>query len=288
MSVYQIQNISEYDRFNKAYHIQELLPSHEFQDKDYHRHDYFEIMFFERGGGEHLIDFTSYNIENYNCHFVLPGQVHKLKRKPNSNGYVLLFSEEIVLKQNSSENILFELPFYNDVLPLSWSLSSQVYLELAYLLNKLLKELTNHEPLNELPTLYLNLCLSVLKRSIQEQMPLNIKDNRGQTLVFIKFKRLLEENFFRGLKPADYASQLGITTGHLSDVLKDAYNKTTGDLIHDRIILESKRLLFYTQLTVNEISYKVGFEDPSYFIRLFKKETKVTPRDYRVLIRQKS
>lgn len=286
---YIIQSISDFDNFNKPYHVIELLPLKEMLDKDYHRHDYYEIMLFEKGSGEHIIDFNSFKIENHSVHFVLPGQVHKLKRTAKSNGYAILFSEDLVVNgKDSSENIIFDLPFYNNTLPCCLSFSKEEYHELVYLSEKLRKEESGKNESDTVAGLYLNLMLSLLHRICSKHSGQVSEETNNKTALLIKFKRLLEKNFASGMKPGNYSAALNISTGHLNDILKEAYQKTTGELLQERVVLESKRLLFHTDLTVNEIAFKLGFEDPGYFARLFRKHTDSTPKDYRISSRKKS
>lgn len=286
---YSIQSISEFDNFNKPYHVISLLPEKELSDKDYHRHDYYEIMLFEKGGGEHIIDFNSLKIDNYSVHFVLPGQVHKLKRKKHSNGFAVLFSEEFILvNKKEKENTIFELPFYNNTLPCSLPLTKNEFNELGFLIQKIELEEKQNEGHDKIAGAYINLLLLILQRACNNFVNQSGKEISGKTGLLIAFKRLLEKNFASGMKPGEYGKHLNITTGYLNDILKEAFNKTTGELLQERIVLEGKRLLFHTDLTINEVAYKLGFEDPAYFARLFRKNTGLTPKDYRVSSRKKS
>jgi AraC family transcriptional activator of pobA len=289
-SKYALQTISDHNHEGKAFHVLKLQPLKSGISREYHRHDYHEIVFFERGGGEHIIDFKSHKINNYSAHFVLPGQVHKLNREKKSNGYALLFSEDLILKNDGAKNnLMFDLPFYNQKLANNALLSKNDYAEITYLLDKLITEQRSTQILSETVSgAYLTLILFLLNRVCLSNHPQHNADVNSKTTLLIKFKRLIEQNFLFGHKPGDYAAGLNITTGYLNDLVKEAFNKTTGEIIQERIILESKRLLFYTDLTVNEIAFKLGFDDPAYFARLFKKHLNSTPKEYRINIREKS
>lgn len=101
----------------------------------------------------------------------------------------------------------------------------------------------------------------------------------------IDFRRLLKEKFKQWKKPADYARALGTTVGHLNDCVKIASGLSVTEQIQHRIVLETKRLLFFSELTMKEIGYELGFEDPVYFNRLFKKLTGLTPLSFRTSFR---
>lgn len=81
--------------------------------------------------------------------------------------------------------------------------------------------------------------------------------------------------------PGDFAKQLNIHNNYLNKVLKSATGKTTSALIAERFVLEARALLKHTNWTIAEISWSLGFEDPSYFIKFFKKNEKLTPNGFR-------
>ena len=97
----------------------------------------------------------------------------------------------------------------------------------------------------------------------------------------------VEEKFLTLHKVNDYADLLAVTPNHLNDTTKKVTGKTALELIQDRLLLEAKRLLLHTEQTAKEISYQLGYNDPSYFTRFFKAQTERTPDDFRRQIREK-
>ncbi|WP_306301492.1 helix-turn-helix domain-containing protein [Verrucomicrobium spinosum] len=77
-----------------------------------------------------------------------------------------------------------------------------------------------------------------------------------------------------------------MTAGHLNDVVRQFTAGTAGELIHARELLEARRLLMHTELSVSEIAYRLGYKDPSYFARVFRKSTGQAPADFRAAIRE--
>jgi AraC family transcriptional regulator, transcriptional activator of pobA len=92
---------------------------------------------------------------------------------------------------------------------------------------------------------------------------------------------LIEKHFNELRLPKQYAALLFITANHLNALCKEMLGKTAGDLIRERIILEAKRLLTNADMTVTQIAYELNYKDNSYFNRFFKKETGLTPDDFR-------
>jgi len=97
-----------------------------------------------------------------------------------------------------------------------------------------------------------------------------------------QFGQLLENNFTHQKAASFYADSLNISLKHLNRICNEMLKKTTTQVITDRIILEAKRMLMNKDLTINEVATKLGYDDYSYFVRLFKKTTTMTPKAFRL------
>ena len=111
-----------------------------------------------------------------------------------------------------------------------------------------------------------------------EQSSFQINEKRTQ---LIRFINLIDENYQKGLTITEYAHLLHISTRTLSDLTNQLLGKSPSLMIQERIILEAQRMLLYSELNVNQIGYRLGFDDPSYFVKYFKKHTKVSPSEFR-------
>lgn len=101
--------------------------------------------------------------------------------------------------------------------------------------------------------------------------------------LLIEFRKLVNHKYHTFKTPKAYASELNITPNYLNSLCQKFFNKTAGEIIKERIVLEAKRLLMHSRLTISEVSYKLGFNDNSYFVRYFKKATGLTPNKFRNL-----
>ncbi|MEM9981742.1 MAG: helix-turn-helix transcriptional regulator, partial [Bacteroidota bacterium] len=100
-------------------------------------------------------------------------------------------------------------------------------------------------------------------------------------LITARFKKLVEKNFLHLRKVSAYAEKLYITPTYLNDTVKTITGQSASEIIHNRLIQEIKGELIQTELTINELSYQLGFNDVSYFCRFFKKNTGVSPQVFR-------
>jgi len=129
------------------------------------------------------------------------------------------------------------------------------------------------------------LCLKVLilvyRRNAYSRVGLIIADRKKQ--VISEFRKLVNNKFGELKTPKGYAQILNITPNYLNVICKEIYNKTVSEIIQERVILEAKRLLAHTGLSIAEISYRLGFDDNSYFGRYFKKAVGLPPAKYRAM-----
>lgn len=98
------------------------------------------------------------------------------------------------------------------------------------------------------------------------------------------FEALVDEHYTQHWSVADYASELAVTSGHLSRVMRRATGFPASRAIEERVVREARRHLAYTNLTVSMIAYDLGFIDPAYFSRVFSRATGVSPRAFRNIL----
>jgi len=246
-----------------------------------HRHNYYEIFVFTEGGGTHNIDFEDFNIASNSIHYVSPGQVHHVNRALDSSGYVILFSREFYYLNMQDKNLLFELPFLNNnskqpVL----NISADAFAQLLFVIQSMERECSSNLPLNEdILRSYLNILLLECKRNFDVLHPDVAVAHQNST--YQQFKVLLETHFIQKHKVSDYASLLHITEKHLNEVCKKAVGKKASEIIYERIILESKRLLLHSDYSNKEIAFFLHFDDPSHFNKFFKNKVGITPSSFK-------
>src|SRR5690606_18577858 len=93
------------------------------------------------------------------------------------------------------------------------------------------------------------------------RLPFTLDEKRTQ---LIQFVNLVDENYTKGYSVVEYADQMHISTRTLSDLTNQTLNKAPSQIIQERIVLEAQRMLVHSNFNVNQIGYRLGFEDPSY------------------------
>ena len=245
-----------------------------------HRHTFFELFIFESGKGTHEIDFNHYPVEADSVHFVSPGQIHHLVLK-NVKGYVLCFTEDFV-SLKSKGDFVEDFPFYDTSSPPFLKLSKDLSKEISALVNTANRDIrTLRQGNSELLHAYLTIVLLKIKTFYTESKKNHFQLNQTKKQKVAAFKKLVNAFFSVHRSVSDYASKLNVSPNYLNTLCKKHEGKTAMQLIHERLLLESKRLLYATDMNVKEISFYLRFEDVSYFNRFFKKQTGLTPSQYR-------
>jgi AraC family transcriptional activator of pobA len=254
------------------------LIDHSFVEEP-HRHNSYVLVFFTKGSGTHEIDFDVFAIQPGSMFFLQPGQMHHWNLSDDVEGFVIFYSQEMYNLYFGQKTIA-DYSFYSsvdnkpemvfDVSELKAILPYFESLIIETQSNQLLKQ---DKIMNLLDIIHIEIARKYSETHLHEAHSYNVKIKN--------FEVLLEQNFKTEKAPFFYASQLNITLKHLNRICNEMLQKTTTEVITARIILEAKRMLMDKKFTVNEIATELGFDDYSYFTRLFKKHTGMTPTDFR-------
>ncbi|KIF63870.1 AraC family transcriptional regulator [Pseudomonas fluorescens] len=95
------------------------------------------------------------------------------------------------------------------------------------------------------------------------------------------FIQLVEETYRQHVKVEDLAHRLGISVSHLNGTCRELAGQPALQIMHERQLLEAKRLLTYTSMTIYEMSELLGFSDPTNFTRLFRRRVGISPKAFR-------
>ncbi len=281
--VYSLHNFSSPERRSQQFQVEVFDANRHFSVKYPHRHDFFEVLYLHRGSGYHVIDSNNYEIKPPCVFFMSPGQAHKLELSHDIEGYIFIFTADFYLLNRSNQNSLIEFPFFytihQDNPPLLLESENDIcFLESLFRQGIAEMRQTGNYTV-ELLRSVLDLILTTCAARYQENENLF---HKGKGLILVKqFFHLLEENHLKNLSLSNYAEMIGVTPNHLTQTVKTLTGKTSSQIIKAKQLLEIKRLLVHTNLTVSEIANLLNFEDQSYFTKFFKRETGITPLQFR-------
>ena len=245
-----------------------------------HRHDHYELMIVTAADGQHQINFKSYDLQPGRVFFLFPGQVHVIEEF-DRDGWLVLFGEELFNRFSSlhsseiGSGILdtFTLFPYID-------LATDLAKSYDFLIQAIRQEL--EKPRQDVSILlhYVALLLLHANRlhAIQHPQPALVPKEK-ETIA--RLKQLIEEHYQTQHSIQFYASELSLPIRQLNAICRNSMGLTAYEILQERLLTESKVLLYTSTLSVKEIAYQLGFEDPAYFGRFFKKYTQFTPALFR-------
>jgi len=242
-----------------------------------HRDDHYIFFMMEEGSATLMIDFHELELRENTLYYILPGQVHHRLRTNVSNGWYIAVDTLLIppdYRDVFENQLLLQQPFILDEKQLQ---QCRNLLELIYE-----KYNENEHDAFHLPIVY-SLLQSFIGIAAAGFSTLhNTSTNLSRPAQLSQqFKKLLVQHVCSTKSPSDYASKLNISEPYLNEVLKKTTGLSVSYWILNEVMLEARRLLYYSQLNVKEITHKLGYDDPAYFSRLFKKATNITPLAFR-------
>jgi len=243
-----------------------------------HKHDFYLIVLFTSGEGIHEVDFDSYPIKRGALFLMNPGQTHHWEFTEKAKGFIFFHSKDfynVSFLNKNIDNYPFFYTSYN--LPFLQIKEKELDLFIHFFIVICEEfELNNFMRHQKLALIVDLLYIEITRLYIKNEQN-NIHKTEKSVAWFRKLEQLIDQKFLTMKKASDYAFELNVSAKHLNKVVINTVGKTTTDLIHQRILLEAKRLLTHGELTVQEIAFELGYEDVSYFSRLFKKKCGVSP-----------
>lgn len=249
------------------------------------RTDFYHIMFITKGAGRHYIDFRSYNYSAGDILFISKGQVHAFEVRQDIDGFLIVFTDAFLSKNLIHSDILSFYRLYNYHLHSPTMPSIETNGDIFNnIINEMYREykITDKFAKEEILRLLLKLLLLKAER---KKRTLNQKEKNSEWfLKFGVFRNKLEKHFPETRNAKDYARMMNISYKHLNEICKSITDSTAKAVIDYFITLEAKRHLAISSASVKELAYQLGFDEPSNFVKFFKKHARLSPSQFRKTI----
>ena len=245
-----------------------------------HRKTVFDFIFLTRGATTRSKGLNTYTLCKNTFFFLPPYQIttHQ-SMSADATGYYCHFNPEIFTTR-FTEKILNEFSFLqfisNPVVTINNALAEWV----TQILERLWSEYEKNQSIRlEIATTYLVALFMELK-PFSEQKEKIIENSAFR--ITQQYKNALTQFIYQKQRVSDYADFLAVSPNHLNKCIKTATGKSAQDLLNEMILLEAKALLKQTNLSISEIAFKIGKEEPSDFTKFFRTKTGITPSEYRI------
>jgi AraC family transcriptional regulator, transcriptional activator of pobA len=247
-----------------------------------HRAGFYHIFWFQQGSPTHLVDFNPIKIKPNTLLFVNKDTVQRFDDKSTFGGKVILFTDSFFCKTEADTRFLRNNILFNDLFSVTQIQVKKQSTLFANLLQQMTDELQNTKD-NFQADILQNLLHHFLLQAERERRKQHFTEiKKGADLDYVMlFKDLLETNYKTQKQVNYYAKEMIITEKRLNQATTNILGKTPKQIIDDRILLEAKRMLVHTTKSVKEIGYDLGFDEPTNFIKYFKKHSTFTPSEFR-------
>lgn len=244
---------------------------------------YIKILYLP-AGYKLKVDFRQFSTTTASLFFINSNQYLELEKAGNKPGYLIYYNRDFYCVQIHDEEVACDGLLFNNIygMPMTM-LSPKEDPIISSILDNIIEELSNLESSREeMIRIYVKQMIIRATRLWKQQQLGELNTAPSADLEFFRnFSRLVEIHFREKHSVMDYADLLAIAPKTLSKKFNRLQLSQPNDIIKDRILLEAKRLLAYASLSIKEIAYDLGYDDPAYFNRLFSNKTGQTPAAFR-------
>lgn len=259
--------------------VAHLLPTSERWEKlngfDAHIDDCFTVIIVSKGHGTTDIDFRTVSLSEGQLGIIAPGQVHSNIHVNDCEAWMLRISPDMM--DNDYRHLIDEYSLTGGAIMLSDE-TMRILCDAMGLLSCLLASM---EKWHQTKSVVFNMLNVILGLITPEMINGKLRPCLRTTEITVSFKRMLPQFVKQQKRPSFYANRLCISQVYLNEAVKKSTGMTPSEWINATIILEAKRLLRSTALSAKEVAHELGFEDHTYFSRMFKKSTDMTPLEFR-------
>jgi len=248
-------------------------------DKGIHRDSHYIFTYLERGRAKMMVDFKTIEAQDTAVFFLLPGQVHEGILMDDVSGWFIAVKADMLpdtLRSVFEESLIDIQPVVIDRITAEKLSSCAEMLQMSCT-EEMLATKEGFLVVQSLMNAYAGLYALIFLKENNPEV-----STGGRAVQLARKFRILVRREFKTLKsPSAYAGLLNISPGYLTEVIREVTGKSAQHLIHQEVLIEAKRLLSFTQLSVKEIAYELGYGDHTYFSRLFSKVEGCPPTEFR-------
>jgi AraC family transcriptional regulator, transcriptional activator of pobA len=255
--------------FFEIYTFDQVKDNRDFNGNTPHAHDLIEIIWTVSGDATLKVDMQTYSPQPDQIFCIMPNQTHHFTTDAATQGYIIRFNELFLQEYNSVYHADLLLVLIQSA---NIRYSEALRQEMQSIMDKLIQEFSHQQLYSpDILSRYLNILFIHMSRQSQSQQP--VHQQHHNTRQAKRFIQLVDQHFRSHKKVSEFADLMCVTPSYLNEAIKKATGYTAGHHIRQRVILEAKRCAAYSDSSMKEVAWDLGFTDICYFSKLFKKET---------------
>ncbi len=248
---------------------------------EHHKISFFVVVLIREGTGQHAISYNDYTYKKGSVFFLRKNSIHKFY-KSDAEGDFLVFTEEFIVRYADKSQTLKLFQLFNEMLA-SPKLQLEIsdFNEVEHIVLFIEKE---YKKVNDKHSIEIirNLIQVLLHKLLRIKSRAN--NNIGFTSYhrqFKDFQELVERDCVKYKKVAYYAKEMGVSSRTINNITQHIIGKSAKSFINEILIMQIKALIINSNFTFTEIAYHSGFEDPSNFFKYFRKQTNLSPKQFK-------
>jgi len=235
-----------------------------------HRHQHIEIIWIRNGNGCLDIDLKKYRIGDNMLYCIVPGQLHQLELDYPIEGFLISFPEQLMNGGNDDFELLYRSGLFHLLMSSpGMRMEPDAAHEIDEIIKRLHKELYSGYLLRkEIIRRYTSIFLIYLARQFDGALQVSVQTKNVRLVK--NFISLVEKKYTTCKLVKQYASELAVTPNYLNEIVKRISGFSAGYHIRQRVVLEARRKAAYSDVSMKEIAYHLGFDDIAHFSKFFK------------------
>ena len=250
-----------------------------------HAYDFYSVILFTKGNGSIKISNDSYAVQPQTICLVAPNQLHSFEGLKDVEGIIFFFCQDFYVEEFSFVRLLNTFSYTSQLDRNNGnsciSLSDTEFSSVTSTINSIQQEYEAYTPSNNSAVIirsHLNIMLLKLSAMYEARSG---KSKTNDSILIHSLSHMVDSYFIKEQQLGFYTSAFNISESQLNDICNKHFNCGLKKILQNRLMQEARKLLLSTDLSISEIAYKLNFEDNSYFNKVFKSKTGLTPKRFR-------
>jgi AraC family transcriptional regulator, transcriptional activator of pobA len=250
-----------------------------------HAHDFYSIILFTKGNGSIKISNDSYTVQPQTICIIAPDQMHSFEGLEDVEGIIFFFCQDFYVEEFSFIRLLNTFSYTSQLDRNNGNscitLSDTEFSSVTSTINSIQQEYESYTPSNNSAVIirsHLNIMLLKLSAMYEARSG---KSKTNDSILLHSLSHMVDSYFIKEQQLGFYTSAFNISESQLNDICNKHFNCGLKKILQNRLMQEARKLLLSSELSVSEIAYKLNFDDNSYFNKVFKNKTGLTPKRFR-------